>query len=285
MSWIIGVVIVFASVLGGYVLSHGDLIALWQPFELVIICGAALGAFISSNPMKVIKNVISKLPYLLRGSRYTKSLYMEMLALLFQLFNKWRREGLVGLEEDVEEPESSPIFNAYPHLTRDEKVMSFIIDYLRIISSGNMTAHELESLMDADIETVYEEAEMSADAVTKVADALPGFGIVAAVLGIVITMKSIGGPPEELGVHVAAALVGTFLGILMAYGFVGPIASLMGHMAREEVKYLECIKVSILAMLGGIPPQLAVEFGRKTLYTAERPTFVELEEHVKSRLE
>lgn len=282
MGWLIGGIIVIASVLGGYVLSHGELIALWQPFELLIIGGASLGSFISSNPLKVILGVFGRIPYLLRGSRYTKALYMDVLALLYQLFNKWRREGLVGLEEDVDDPDTSPIFLAYPQITNDPRIMEFITDYLRIISSGNMSAHELESLMEADIETAYEESELSSDAVTKIADALPGFGIVAAVLGIVITMKSLGGPPEELGMHVAAALVGTFLGILLAYGFVGPIGIALGHMAREEVKCLECIKVSILAMLGGVPPQLAVEFGRKTLYTTERPSFGELEEHVKS---
>ncbi|MBL4608184.1 MAG: flagellar motor stator protein MotA, partial [Pseudomonadales bacterium] len=223
MGWLIGAIIVISSILGGYVLSHGELIALWQPFELLIIGGGALGSFISSNPFKVIRGVFGRLPYLLQGSRYTKALYMDVLALLYQLFNKWRREGLVGLEEDVDDPDTSPIFIAYPQITNDPRIMEFITDYLRIISSGNMSAHELESLMEADIETVFEEAELSSEAVTKVADALPGFGIVAAVLGIVITMKSLGGPPEELGVHVAAALVGTFLGILLAYGFVGPI--------------------------------------------------------------
>lgn len=282
MGWILGGIIVIASVLGGYVLAHGELQALWQPFELLIIGGAAFGSFISSNPLKIIWGVFGRLPYLLRGSRYTKALYMDVLALLYQLFNKWRREGLVGLEEDVDDPQNSPIFMAFPQVTSDTRVMEFVTDYLRIISSGNMSAHELESLMEADIDTAYEESELSAEAVTKIADALPGFGIVAAVLGIVITMKSLGGPPEELGIHVAAALVGTFLGILLAYGFVGPIGIALNHMAREEVKCLECIKVSILAMLGGVPPQLAVEFGRKTLYKTERPTYDELEEYVKS---
>jgi chemotaxis protein MotA len=282
MTWILGGIIVIASVLGGYILSHGDLAALWQPFELVIIGGAAFGAFISSNPMKVVKSVFKRIPKLLKGSRYSKALYMDVLALLYLLFNKWRREGLVGLEQDVDDPTNSPIFNAYPQIMSDKVVMDFVTDYLRIISSGNMSAHELESLMEVDIETLHEEAELSADAVTKMSDALPGFGIVAAVLGIVITMKSLGGPPSELGLHVAAALVGTFLGILLAYGFVGPIGVALGHMAREESKCLGCIKVSILAMLGGVPPQLAVEFGRKTLYSTERPTFNELEEHVKN---
>lgn len=282
MTWILGGVIVIASVLGGYVLSHGELAALWQPFELVIIGGAAFGAFLSSNPMKVVKGVFKRIPLLLKGSHYNKAAYLDVLALLYQLFNKWRREGLVGLEADVDDPANSPIFNAFPKIVNDKVVMEFITDYLRIISSGNMSAHELESLMEADIETLHEEVEMSSEAVSKVSDGLPGFGIVAAVLGIVITMKSLGGPPAELGLHVAAALVGTFLGILLAYGFVGPISVALGHMAREETKFLICIKVSILAMLGGVPPQLAVEFGRKTLYTTERPTFSELEAHVKN---
>lgn len=282
MTWILGGVIVIASVLGGYILSHGELAALWQPFELLIIGGAAFGAFLSSNPMTVIKGVFKRIPMLLKGSHYNKAAYLDVLALLYQLFNKWRREGLVGLEQDVDDPANSPIFNAFPKIVNDKIVMEFITDYLRIISSGNMSPHELESLMETDIETLHQEVEMSSEAVSKMSDGLPGFGIVAAVLGIVITMKSLGGPPAELGLHVAAALVGTFLGILLAYGFVGPISVALGHMAREESKFLICIKVSILAMLGGVPPQLAVEFGRKTLYTTERPTFSELEEHVKN---
>lgn len=282
MTWILGGVIVIASVLGGYILSHGELAALWQPFELLIIGGAAFGAFLSSNPMTVIKGVFKRIPMLLKGSHYNKAAYLDVLALLYQLFNKWRREGLVGLEQDVDDPANSPIFNAFPKIANDKIVMEFITDYLRIISSGNMSPHELESLMETDIETLHQEVEMSSEAVSKMSDGLPGFGIVAAVLGIVITMKSLGGPPAELGLHVAAALVGTFLGILLAYGFIGPISVALGHMAREESKFLICIKVSILAMLGGVPPQLAVEFGRKTLYTTERPTFSELEEHVKN---
>lgn len=282
MTWILGGVIVIASVLGGYILSHGELAALWQPFELLIIGGAAFGAFLSSNPMTVIKGVFKRIPMLLKGSHYNKAAYLDVLALLYQLFNKWRREGLVGLEQDVDDPANSPIFNAFPKIANDKIVMEFITDYLRIISSGNMSPHELESLMETDIETLHQEVEMSSEAVSKMADGMPGFGIVAAVLGIVITMKSLGGPPAELGLHVAAALVGTFLGILLAYGFIGPISVALGHMAREESKFLICIKVSILAMLGGVPPQLAVEFGRKTLYTTERPTFSELEAHVKN---
>lgn len=282
MTWILGGVIVIASVLGGYILSHGELAALWQPFELLIIGGAAFGAFLSSNPMTVIKGVFKRIPMLLKGSHYNKAAYLDVLALLYQLFNKWRREGLVGLEQDVDDPANSPIFNAFPKIANDKIVMEFITDYLRIISSGNMSPHELESLMETDIETLHQEVEMSSEAVSKMSDGLPGFGIVAAVLGIVITMKSLGGPPAELGLHVAAALVGTFLGILLAYGFIGPISVALGHMAREESKFLICIKVSILAMLGGVPPQLAVEFGRKTLYTTERPTFSELEAHVKN---
>ncbi|MBV1885105.1 MAG: flagellar motor stator protein MotA [Gammaproteobacteria bacterium] len=283
MTWIVGVLIVLFSVCGGYMLAHGELAALWQPYELIIIGGAAVGSFISSNPVKVNQSVAARLPKLLTTSPFTKDHYMEVLALLYELFNKWRREGLVGLEEDVEAPNDSPIFNAYPRILADDRTREFITDYLRIISSGNMSAHELESLMDADIDTGYEEAELTSAAVTRVADSLPGFGIVAAVLGIVITMKSLGGPPEVLGAHVAQALVGTFLGILLAYGVVGPIGVALNHQAREESKYLECVKVSILAMLGGMPPQLAVEFGRKTLYSTERPSFSELDKHVRNR--
>ena len=279
----VGFLIVISSVLGGYVLSHGELLTLWQPFELLIIGGSALGAFIVANPMHVVKEVFKAVFHSLMGRRYGQALYMDLLSLLYELFNKARRNGLMSIEEDVENPEESDIFDRYPRITHEPILLEFICDYLRIISSGNLSAFELETLMDQDIETSYQEAEHPAHALSRVADALPGFGIVAAVMGIVITMKSLGGPPGELGLHVAAALVGTFLGILLAYGFVGPMSNALEQEARERVKALECIKTAILAMVNGIPPQLAVEFGRKTIYSSERPSFSALEEHLRGR--
>lgn len=281
MGVLIGSVVVLAAVLGGFALSHGELAALWQPFELLIICGAALGAFIIANPMSVTVDTFKQLPQLFSGKRYSKVLYLELLALLYQLFNKIRRKGLVAVEKHIEDPQSSKIFNRFPSITKDEHALDFICDYLRLIVIGDMNAYELENLMDIELETHHHEQTAPANALTRVADALPGFGIVAAVLGIVITMGALGGPPEQLGVHVASALVGTFLGILIAYGFVSPTATALENMANDEAKFYECMKVCILATINGMPPQIAVEFGRKTLFSGVRPSFYELEQCVK----
>lgn len=283
MALILGFIIVLASVLGGYVLSHGEIAALWQPFEILIIGGAAFGAFVVSNSVHTIKAVFTSLPSLLVGSKFNKAMYIDLLSLLYDIFDKSRKQGVMSIESDVDDPESSEIFTRYPAILKMPAVTEYITDYLRIISTGNMAAHELEGLMDLEIETRQAELEEPAHALQRVADALPGFGIVAAVLGIVITMGSLGGPPEMIGTHVAAALVGTFLGILLAYGFVGPMSALMENMVHAEVKALECIKVSILATMGGMAPQMAVEFGRKVLFFEVRPKFQELNDHVKTR--
>jgi len=283
MNVLIGAVIVIAAVLGGYVLSHGELMALWQPFELIIILGAAGGAFIIANPVTVTIRTFKQLPRLFLSNKYTKVLYLELLALFFQLFNIIRREGLIAVEKHIEDPHTSEIFTRFPEVTSDPHVLEFICDYLRLMVIGDMTSYELENLMDIELETHHHEQLAPSTALTKVADALPGFGIVAAVLGIVITMGALGGPPEELGLHVAAALVGTFLGILIAYGFVSPSANALENMVNEEAKFYECMKVCILASINGMPPQIAVEFGRKTLFSSVRPTFYELEACVKGR--
>lgn len=279
----IGFLIVIASMIGGYLLSHGDLLALWQPYELLIICGCAFGAFLISNPVKVIKLAISASGRVFGKSKYSQKRYMELLSLIYEILNKTRREGMMAIEADIDSPEESEIFTRYPSLLADGLIVDFICDYLRIIAAGNMTAFELESLIDMEIETRIEELEQPSMAIAKVADSLPGFGIVAAVLGIVVTMRELGGPPDKLGVHVAAALVGTFLGVYLAYGFVGPLGNAIEHRNKEEVKFYECIKVCLLAMVNGVPPQLAVEYGRKTLFSAVRPTFTELEDFVRHR--
>ncbi len=281
MKFIIGVLVVLGSVFGGYVLSHGNLAALFQPFELLIIAGGALGAFIIANPGKVIATVFKGVPALLKGAKYKKKDYMELLGLMYALFAKARKEGLMALEGDIEEPEQSEIFQRYPKLLKNHHLIHFICDYLRLMVGGNMNAFELESLMDLELETHHHEAEKPSSAVQTVADGLPGFGIVAAVMGVVITMGYISEPPEVLGAHIAAALVGTFLGILLAYGFASPMASAMAAQAAEESKMLECAKVCILATLNGYTPQVAVEFGRKVLFSHVRPDFLELEEFVK----
>jgi len=282
MLIIIGFIAVLASVAGGFVLSHGNLGSLWQPFELLIIGGAAFGAFLAANPTKVVKAVIANTLGAIKGSKYKKALYLELLSLMYELLQKTRKEGMMAVEADIEEPAESPLFSKYPKIVGDHHITEFICDYLRLMVGGNMNPFELENLMDMELAAHHKEAEMPAEAVTRVSDALPGFGIVAAVLGIVITMSFIGGDPAVLGHHVAAALVGTFLGILMAYGFVGPLATAMEHVAREEAKFYECIKVCLLAAVNGYNPQVAVEFGRKVMYASDRPSFLELEEHVKN---
>ena len=281
MSILIGAFIVVAAVLGGFVLSHGELIALWQPFELLIIGGAAAGAFITANPLKVSINTLRQLPRLMGKQIYTKVLYLELLSLLYQIFNVIRREGLIAVERHVDDPQDSDIFTRFPLIASNSHALDFICDYLRLMVIGDMTSYELENLMDVELETHHHEKMAPSHALAKVADALPGFGIVAAVLGIVITMQSLGGPPEVIGVHVAAALVGTFLGILLAYGFVSPMANALEHQVVEEAKFYECMKTCILATVNGMPPQIAVEFGRKTLFSDVRPDFYELEACVK----
>jgi chemotaxis protein MotA len=283
MKLIIGFLIVIGSVIGGYMLSHGVLLALWQPFELLIIGGGALGGFIVANPGKLIKRVFFSIPVLLKGPRYNKQSYIDLLSLMFELFTKVRKEGLMSLEDDVDGPQQSEIFTKYPAILKDHHALDFITDYLRLMVGGSMNAMELENLMDVELDTHHEENELPSSSVVTVADGLPGFGIVAAVMGVVITMGAISEPPEVLGHHIAAALVGTFLGILLAYGFVGPMGTYLGHVAREESKYMQCIKICILATLNGYTPQIAVEFGRKALYSSERPGFIELEEHIKSK--
>lgn len=283
MNVIVGILLVIGSVVGGYILSNGNLMALFQPYELLVIGGSAFGAFVISNPLKLVIAVLKGLPTLFTGSKYGKNTYMDLLALMYDLFAKARKEGLMAVEGDIEEPENSEIFKKYPKILKDHHVMHFIADYMRLIVGGSMNPFELESLMDADLETHHHHASEPSHALTRVADALPGFGIVAAVLGVVITMGHIGGPPEELGHHVGAALVGTFLGILLAYGFVGPMAVLLEHRAQDEAKFFECIKTCLMASLQGYAPQVAVEFGRKTMPLEIRPSFQDLEDHVKGK--
>ncbi|MEO8133101.1 MAG: flagellar motor stator protein MotA [Betaproteobacteria bacterium] len=281
MLVLIGYVIVIASVFGGFALGGGHLAALLQPVEFVMIAGAALGAFVVATPWKTTRAVLAALPGCLRGSRYDKALYMELMTLLYELLNKVRKEGMMSIERDVEAPMESAIFAQYPLVQNDHHLIEFMTDYLRLMVSGNMNAFEIENLMDEEIETHHHEAEVPAHSVQKVADGLPAFGIVAAVMGVVHTMESVGLPPAELGKLIAQALVGTFLGILLAYGIVGPLATLLEQQAKESTKVLTCIKVTLLAALNGYAPSVAIEFGRKVLYSTERPSFIELESHVK----
>jgi chemotaxis protein MotA len=283
MFVVIGYVIVLGAVFGGFALAGGHLAALFQPTELLMIGGSAVGAFIVGNSGKVLKSTVAALPGCLRGSKYDKALYMELMSLLYELLGKARKDGLMAIERDIEAPAESPIFQHYPRVLADHHLVEFLTDYLRLMVSGNMNAFEIESLMEQEIETHHHEAEVPAHAIQKVADGLPAFGIVAAVMGVVHTMGSVGLPPAELGRLIAAALVGTFLGILLAYGFVGPLAGLLQERAAESSKLFQCIKVTLSATLNGYAPSIAVEFGRKVLYSTERPGFAELEEHVKQR--
>ncbi|MFO1282250.1 MAG: flagellar motor stator protein MotA [Burkholderiales bacterium] len=281
MLVLVGYVIVIGSVLGGFVLAGGHLGAIYQPTELLIIAGAAFGAFIVGNPVKTVKATLGALPSLLKGPRYTKAMNMELMSLLYDLLNKVRKEGLMSIERDIETPGESALFQKYPKVAGDHHLVEFLTDYLRLMVSGNMNAFEIEALMEHEIDTHHHEAEVPAHAIQKIADGLPAFGIVAAVMGVVHTMESVGLPPSELGKLIASALVGTFLGILLSYGIVGPLAGLLEQRVAESTKILHCIKATLLAQLNGYAPAIAIEFGRKVLYSSDRPSFAELEGHVK----
>ena len=281
MLILIGYLVVFFSVFGGFVLVGGHLGALNQPVEFLIIGGAALGAFLASNSGKSAKATINVLPKLMRRSRYDKELYMELMALLYVLLNKARRDGLMAIESDIEDPAKSPIFSQYPRIVRDPHLLEFITDYLRLMISGNMSPYEIETLMDQEIEAHETERNIPARALASVADALPAFGIVAAVLGVIKALASVDQPPAILADLISKAMVGTFLGVLLAYGFVAPLAASIERRSVASSKVLECIKVTLLASMNGYPPQLAVEFGRKVLYSYVRPSFMELEDHVR----
>ncbi|HXU93110.1 MAG TPA: flagellar motor stator protein MotA [Gallionella sp.] len=283
MLVIVGYVVVLGSVFGGFAMAGGHLGALFQPLELLMIGGAALGAFFVGNSNKAIKATLKDLPTVFKGPKYTKETYMELMALLYELLGKVRKEGLMSIEGDVEKPEESPIFAKYPQVLADHHVVEFMTDYLRIMVSGNLNAMEIENLMDVEIETHHHEALVSSHVISRLGDGMPAFGIVAAVMGVVHTMESVGIPPAELGILIAHALVGTFLGILLAYGFVGPLATLLEQKAEEGTKMFQTIKVTLLANLNGYAPAMAVEFGRKVLNSTERPGFIELEQHVKQK--
>ena len=285
MFVIIGWVVALAAVFGVFIAHGGNIAVVLKalPFELAAIGGAAFGAFIANNQPKVLKATMKGLGLCFKGSKYTKARYMELMALLYDILQKARKEGLMSIERDVESPAESPIFAKYSNVSADHHLVEFITDYLRMMVSGNLNPHEIENLMDSEIETHHQEAHAPMSAIQKVGDGLPAFGIVAAVLGVVKTMASVGAAPAVLGQMIAGALVGTFLGILLAYGFVSPIASLLEQKAEEGSKIYQVIKVVLLASMSGYAPQVAVEFGRKVLESGVRPSFRELEEELKAR--
>ena len=285
MFVVAGYLLVIGCVLGGYAMAGGSFAVIMHaaPHELFVICGAALGAFLVGNSSKTIKTTLRYLPKLLKGSKYNKARYMQLMALLYDVLTKARKEGLMAIEQDVEKPSDSPLFKKYPLINADHHLMEFITDYLRMMVSGNLNAHEIENLMDNEIETHHHEAMVPATAIQAVGDGLPAFGIVAAVLGVVKTMASVGAAPAVLGQMIAGALVGTFLGILLAYGFVSPLSALATQKVDESTKELQCVKITLLASVQGYAPAIALEFGRKVLYSTERPSFSELESHVKGK--
>lgn len=283
MLVIVGYIIVCACVFGGFALAGGHLASLWQPIELLMIGGAAFGAFFVGNNGKAIKATLKAFPSIFKGSKYTKDMYMELMALQFDVLSKVRKEGLMSIEGDIEAPDASPLFSKYPAVVADHHIIEFMTDYLRLMVSGNMDAMQIENLMDNEIETHHHEGAIPAHVIAKIGDGLPAFGIVAAVMGVVHTMESVGLPPAELGILIAKALVGTFLGILLAYAFVSPLATVLEQKLEESTKMFQCVKVTLLASLNGYAPALAVEFGRKVLYSTERPSFAELEEHIKKK--
>ena len=285
MFVIIGWVVVLGCVFGVFAAHGGNLGVILHalPSEMATIGGATLGAFLVNNQMPVIKATISGALSCFKGSKYTKARYMELLALLYDILQKARKEGLMAIEKDVEDPHNSPLFQKYPTVGGDHHVSEFITDYLRMMVSGNLNAHEIESLMDSEIETHHQEAHAPVAALARLAGGLPAFGIVAAVLGVVNTMGSVGQPPAVLGGMIASALVGTFLGILLSYGVVEPLAGLIDQRGEDASKELECIKSTLLASMQGYNPATAIEFGRKVLFSGVRPGFVELEAHVKGK--
>jgi chemotaxis protein MotA len=280
---IIGLIVVFGSVLGGYMMHHGRVGVLIQVSEFVIIGGAGLGALVISNPPSLIKRIFASTLQLLKPNPFTEKAYAELLQLLFELFQKARKDGLIGLEPHIEEPEKSAIFNKYPSFVRNHHAVAFLTDTLKVLLTGAVEEHHLSEILDLDLERQHEEAMAVPTALHRVGDAMPGFGIVAAVLGVVITMGSISGAASEIGEKVAAALVGTFLGILLAYGVIGPIANAVESRLKAEEAYMMCIRTALLAFARGDSPMTAVEFARRNIEPTDRPSFAELENLTRRR--
>ena len=279
MLFIVGVVVLLGSILGGF-LPHGKLEVLMQPLEVLIICGCALAGFIIANPKDVIMGVIKGLGTVIKGGGHNKKSYLDLLTLLYALLRMAKTKGPLALEEHAENPDESAIFANFPKILANRTAVVFLSDYLRMMTMGTDNAHQMEALIEEEIETHHTELHRIAKAVEAVADGLPAFGIVAAVLGVITAMGAILEPPEVLGGMIGAALVGTFLGVLLAYGIVGPLGSLLKDHADAETKYFQCIKAALIAYMQGYAPAICVEFARKILFTNERPTFAEVEDAV-----
>jgi chemotaxis protein MotA len=277
MFVIIGIVVVFGCIVAGYLMEHGNLKVLVQPAELVIIGGAALGTVLIANPLHILKKIIGGALGSLKGSPFTQKKYLSTLKMIFDLCNKARKEGLVALEADVDGPSKSAIISKYPDFVKDHHSCDFVCDTLRMAVSGGVEPFDVDQMMEADMDVHHHGASQPVAALSSMADSLPGLGIVAAVLGVVITMGALGGPPEEIGHKVAAALVGTFLGILLCYGLVGPVAASMAKIVDDEHAYQHVLRVALISFIKGTPPIMAVEIARRAVPSHVRPSFQELE--------
>ncbi|HTT32859.1 MAG TPA: flagellar motor stator protein MotA [Methylomirabilota bacterium] len=282
MFVIIGIVVVFGAIVGGYLMEHGNIRVLLQPAELLIIGGAAAGTLLIANPLHILKAIAGGLGGALGGSKYNKEKYLETLKMMYELFTRARKEGLMALETDSDDPEKSPVFSKYPNFLKDHHALAFVCDTIRMAAGGGVEPFDMDQMMEVDMDVHHHESGQPISALSTVADSLPGLGIVAAVLGVVITMGALGGPPEEIGHKVAAALVGTFLGILLCYGFVGPLAANLAKKSEEEHAYYHVLRVAIIAFMKGIPPMVAAEFARRAVPGHVRPSFQEAEKHLKS---
>jgi chemotaxis protein MotA len=284
MTSIGGILLVFACVVAGYLMEKGKIGVLLQPAELLIILGAAIGTILTANPIHILKKIAAGLVGVVKGSPFTKQRYVDTLKMMFDLLARSRKEGAIAIENDIEDPDHSPIFSKYPEFLVDHHVRDFVCDTMRMAITGGVSAFDVDQMMELDMEVHHHSANQPNQALTTMADALPGLGIVAAVLGVVVTMGSLGGPPEEIGAHVAAALVGTFLGILLCYGLVGPLASFMSKVVDEENSYYHVLRVLMLASIKGTPPIMAVEMGRRAIPEHTRPGFVEVEKACREKV-
>jgi chemotaxis protein MotA len=285
MLSIIGILLVFACVLAGFLMEKGPILVLVQPAEFIIIVGAALGTFLAANPLHLVKKVLGRLGGILKGSMYPKQRYLDTLKMLYDLLARARKEGTISIENDVEEPEKSAVFSRYPAFIKDHHARNFVCDTMRMAITGGVSAHDVDQMMELDMEVHHESSNQPVHALSTVADALPGLGIVAAVLGVVVTMGALGGPPEEIGKKVAAALVGTFLGILLCYGVVGPLSSNLAKRTEDEHCYYHVLRVVLLAFIKGTSPIMAVELGRRAIPAHTRPSFSEVEKTCRQKLD
>jgi len=281
MFVIIGIVVVFGAIVGGYLMEHGNIRVLLQPAELLIIGGAAVGTVLIANPLHILKAMAGGIAGAFGGSKYGKDKYLETLKMMYELFSRARKEGLMALETDSDAPDKSPVFSKYPAFLKDHHALAFVCDTIRMAAAGGVEPFDMDQMMELDMEVHHHDAGQPISSLSTMADSLPGLGIVAAVLGVVITMGALGGPPEEIGHKVAAALVGTFLGILLCYGFVGPLAGNMAKASEEEHAYYHILRVVMVSFMKGTPPTVAVEFARRAIPGHVRPPFQEVEKYIK----